>query len=307
MQQKISKFLCLILRRTGLDLFIPDKLYLKLYYYAYTGLKLNLDSPTRYNEKLQWIKLYDRNPLYTVLVDKFQVKKWVSNKIGENYIIPTLGVWNSVDEIEWDKLPNQFVLKATHYGESLGVVICKDKKQFDIADAQVKLKRAMMRDYYKQGREWPYRNVPCKVIAEQFMSNPDGSSIRDYKFFCFDGIVKAMFVATDRDTGNVKFDYYDADFNHLDLEQIHPMSKQIIQKPLLFEDMKEVACKLSKGIPHVRVDLYEINGKIYFGEMTFFHHGGFVRFHPDKWDYIFGEWLQIKKQKETNEGKEFRS
>lgn len=275
---------------------MPDKLYVRLMYRLIMGKRLNLKSPQTYNEKIQWLKLYDRKPEYSTLVDKYAVKKYVSEIIGEKYVIPTLGVWDKAEDIDWESLPESFVLKTTHGGGNTGVVICKDKSLFNKEKAIEKLKRSLKQDLYKTLREWPYKNVPRRIIAEQFIG-AENSDLPDYKFFCFDGKVKALFVATERGTGNVKFDYYDADFNHLDLTQFHPMSGKVLEKPSNFDEMKQVAEKLSKGIPHVRVDLYDANGQIYFGELTFYHHGGITPFHPESWDYEFGKWLKLPQRK----------
>lgn len=269
-----------------------DEMYLRMLFRLKMGYKLNLKNPKTYSEKLMWLKLHDHNPEYTKLVDKYAVKKIVEQKIGSQYVIPTLGVWNRLEDIEWEKLPNRFVLKTTHGGGNTGVVICKDKSTFDREKAIEKLNRSIKQDIYKTLREWPYKNVPRRIIAEQFIEG-ENYDLPDYKFFCFDGEVKALFIGTERGTGNVKFDYFDADFNHLDLIQQHPMSGRNIPKPVCFEKMKEVAAKLSQGIPHVRIDLYEVKGHIYFGEYTFYHHGGCVPFHPQKWDEIFGSWIQL--------------
>lgn len=277
---------------------LPDEIYTRLIYRLKTGKKLNLNNPQTFNEKLQWLKLYDHNPLYTTLVDKYAVKQWVADKIGSEYVIPTLGVWDRPEDIDWDSLPDQFVLKTTHGGGGDGVVICKDKAKLNKAEVLARLRKSMKTDPYKRLREWPYKNVPRRIIAEKFMQDyarPDNKDLVDYKFFCFDGEVKYLFVATDRNkTGEeVKFDYFDADFNHLDLRQQHPMSGKEIQKPQTFEEMKRVAGLLSKGFPEVRCDLYEINGKVYFGEMTFFHHGGVTPFHPESWDYEWGGCIKL--------------
>lgn len=270
----------------------PDKLYLRLMFRLKMGYKLDLKHPKTYSEKLMWLKLNDHKPEYTTLVDKYAVKKHVAEIIGEQYVIPTLGVWDKPEDIEWDSLPEQFVLKTTHGGGNTGVVICKDKATFDKEKAVAKLRESLKQDIYRTLREWPYKNVPRRILAEKFIE-AENNDLPDYKFFCFDGEVKALFIGTERGTGNVKFDYFDADFNHLDLVQTHPMSGKQIEKPACFEEMKEVASKLSKGIPHVRIDLYEVKGKIYFGEYTFYHHGGCVPFHPLKWDDIFGSWIQL--------------
>lgn len=205
----------------------------------------------------------------------------------------TYGVWNEAEEIEWDQLPNQFVLKTNHDGGNNGVFIVKDKSTIDKGKLIRNINKSLQRDTFALGREWPYKSVKRCVFAEQYLEDTTGE-LRDYKFFCFDGVVKYLFIATERQSGGeVKFNYFDADFNDLGIVQHHPMSDKKIEKPKMFEQMKELAAKLSKGLPEVRVDLYEVNGKIYFGEYTFFHHGGFVPFHPDEWDFIFGANIQL--------------
>lgn len=271
---------------------LSDETYLKTLFRLKMGYKLDLKAPRTFSEKLMWLKLYDHNPEYTKLVDKYAVKDIVSQRIGSQYVIPTYGVWDRPEDIEWDKLPNRFVLKTTHGGGNTGVVICKDKASFDKNKAVEKLNRSLKQDIYRSLREWPYKNVPRRIIAEEFIEG-DNNDLPDYKFFCFDGEVKALFVGTERSTGNVKFDFFDSDFIHLNLVQTHPMSGKVIKKPACFDEMKEIAGKLSQGIPHVRIDLYQVKGHIFFGEYTFYHHGGCVPFHPKKWDDIFGSWIQL--------------
>lgn len=276
----------------GLYRYLNDKKYLQKIFEARVGYPLNLDNPRTFNEKLQWLKLYNRRPEYTMMVDKFEVKKYVASKIGEEHVIPTLGVWNSVDEIDFDKLPNQFVLKCTH--DSGGLVICRDKNTLDINHAKELLNKYMKRDFYMVWREWPYKNVPHRIIAEKYMEDSSGE-LRDYKFFTFNGEPKVLFIATERTCENseTKFDFYDMDFNHLDITNGHPNSDNYIEKPESFEEMKKYAKILSQNIPHLRVDFYEVNGKVYFGELTFYHWSGFVPFEPNKWDYTFGDWLAL--------------
>lgn len=271
---------------------LSDEAYLKLIFRLKMGYKLDLNNPKTFSEKLTWLKLYDHNPEYIQLVDKYAVKDIVAQKIGPEHVIPTLGVWNRPEDIDWDALPNSFVLKTTHGGGNTGVVICKDKAVFDRQKAVDSLNRSLKQDIYRTLREWPYKGVPRRIIAEKYIDG-ENNDLPDYKFFCFDGEVKALFIGTERQTGNVKFDYFDADFNHLDLIQLHPMSGKEIKKPDCFEEMKRIASELSKGIPHVRIDLYEVNGHIYFGEYTFYHHGGCVPFHPQEWDNIFGSWINL--------------
>ena len=255
---------------------------------------LNLDNPRTFSEKLQWLKLYDRRPEYVKMVDKYAAKEYVASIIGEEYIIPTLGVWNKPEDIDWDSLPDQFVLKCTH--DSGGVVICTDKNTFDRHAAIKKIKKSLKTNYYWRNREWPYKNVPRRIIAEEYISPLPGlKDLPDYKFFCFDGEVKALFVATERQNPNeeVKFDFYDADYNHLPFKQGHEHAKVQPPKPQNFELMKKVAAQLSKGKPHVRVDLYNLGDKILFGELTLFHFSGFVPFEPEEWDKRFGDMLTL--------------
>uniref|UniRef100_UPI004057A4B0 ATP-grasp fold amidoligase family protein n=1 Tax=Alistipes sp. TaxID=1872444 RepID=UPI004057A4B0 len=283
---------------------ISDKLYIKFLYRIETNSKLNLDNPQTFNEKLQWLKLYNRKPEYTQMVDKYAVKEYVANIIGKEYIIPTLGVWDRFEDIDFDKLPNQFVLKTTHGGGGYGVVICVNKSQFDKNRAKKILNKSLKTCIYKWYKEWPYKNVKKRIIAETYLTddisidNPTGDLI-DYKFYCFNGETKAVVIATERhsQTG-VCFDYFDKDFNHLPFEQGGPNSKNVVNKPKRYEEMWNIANKLSKGLPHVRVDLYCIKGNIYFGELTFFDSSGFAEFNPNEWDYKFGEWITLPEKTE---------
>ena len=267
---------------------LPDELYLSIKFRIQMGYWMDWNNPQTFSEKLQWLKVYDRHPEYTKMVDKVTAKEYVAGIIGKEYIIPTLAVYNSAEEIDFNVLPNQFVLKCTH--DSGGIVVCKDKSKLDINEVREKLRKGLKRTYIVQNREYPYKNVPRRVIAEQYMEDESGE-LRDYKFFCFDGVPKYLFVATDRgrkDT-ETKFDFFDMDWNHLPFTNGHPNNPITPEKPENFELMKELASKLSKGMPHVRVDLYNIGGKVYFGELTFFHWGGTVPFVPNEWDYKFGE------------------
>lgn len=271
-----------------------ERHYLELLYKSCMGQSLNLDSPRTYNEKLQWLKLYNRKPLYTQLVDKSEVKKWVEKRIGNSHIIKTLGVWDSFDDIVFDTLPDSFVLKSTNGGGNNGVIICKDKTKFNMKGARKCLRRSM-HSWVDLG-EWPYKGVKPRILAEEYMEDKKTGEMRDYKFFCFNGEVKALFVATDRGVAGEepKFDFYDANFQHLPFKQGHPhQCKKVIEKPESFEEMKMIAAKLSEGEPHMRVDLYEVNGCVYFGEITLFHFAGLTRFEPEEWDYIFGSWLAL--------------
>lgn len=282
-----------VLDRIGVSRIIPDRTYLSLKYRANFGKKLNLKTPQTYNEKLQWLKLYDRKPEYTVMVDKYEAKKYVADRIGEEYIIPTLGVWDKVEDIDFDSLPNQFVLKCTH--DSGGIVICRDKAKFNINEAKKKLEKSLKNNFYYFNREWPYKNVKPRIIAEQYMEDKETGELRDYKFFSFNGTTKALFIATERQKvgEEVKFDFYNMEFEHLDFRQGHPNSTSEIKKPITFAEMWKLSERLSNKIPHVRVDFYEVNGKVYFGELTFFHHAGMIPFDPEEWDYVWGSWLTL--------------
>ena len=281
------------LTELGFTRFMSDEKFVKKEYQLAMGRKLDIEKPCTYNEKLQWLKLYDRNPLYAVLVDKYEAKKYVGAIIGEEYIIPTLGVWNNFDEINFDLLPEQFVLKCTH--DSGGVVICKSKSEFDVKNARKKINKCLKRNYFYAHREWPYKNVKPRIIAEKYMEDEKTQELRDYKFFVFNGEAKMLFIAKDRQVKGeeTKFDFFDMEFNHLHFKNGHPNSEDSPKKPCLFEEMKLLAEKLAKGLVHVRVDFYEVNGKIYWGELTFSHWSGLVPFEPEEWDYRIGEWLKL--------------
>lgn len=274
----------------GVFRWLPDKLHLKLMYYVNFKKKLNLNNPSTYTEKIQWLKLYDRNPLYTKLVDKYEVREYIKSKIGEEYLIPLIGKWDSLGEIDWDELPNQFVLKTTH--DSGGVVVCSSKKDFDIEKACNKLEKSLKSNYYHNSKEWPYKNVPKKIIAEEYMYDDSQNGLNDYKFYCFHGEPKAILIASNRSI-DVNYDYFDLDFNHLPISLKN--SKDNIEKPKNFEKMIDLSKKLSKEFPHVRVDFYEVDGRIYFGELTFYSDSGFGYWgdNHDKYDQKFGNWLTL--------------
>ena len=271
--------------------FLPDRAYIQLYYFAHFKKLCNLRHPVTYNEKLNWLKLHDHNPLYPTMVDKYEAKAYVAERIGWEHIIQTLGVWDRFDDIDFDALPNAVVLTCTH--DSEGVVVIKDKKSMDKAAVKQKLEAALRQNFFYIGREWPYKNIKPRIIAEQYMEDHTDGELRDYKFFCFDGEPKALFIASDRTEDYVFFDYYDMDFHHLDLKQKYPHASKPLRKPKTFEQMAAAARTLSKGFPHVRVDFYEVDGKMYFGELTFYHFSGFMPFEPDRWDKVFGDWLKL--------------
>lgn len=275
---------------------MSDKFYLSVLWKIVMGYELDWKHPKTFNEKLQWLKLYDRNPLYTTLVDKVEVKKWVADKIGEQYVIPTLAVYKSVDEIDMDKLPDRFVLKCNH--DSGSVVVCKDKSSFDLEAAKRKLDKGLKHDFYSDAREWPYKNVERCVFAEQFVEDGRLHDLPDYKFFAFDGEVKALFIATERDnkTTETRFDFFDMDFNHIEVTNGHPNADVLPDKPKQFDKMVKFSEILSKGIPQVRCDFYEADGELYFGEMTFYHWGGMTKFNPSSFDLKMGNWITLPKR-----------
>ena len=275
--------------------FLPDAFYLRIFYFATTGRMLHLRAPKGFNEKLQWLKIHDRHWEYRELVDKLAVRKHIDKTLGEGHMFPLLGYWESFDEIDFEALPNEFVLKCNHDSGSTRIIRDKaalTKKNLD--ELRNYFEAELKRDFFFAGREYPYKGIKRYIMAEQLMEdeNDKEKSIEDYKFFCFDGAPKAMFVATDRST-DCRFDFFDMDFNHLPIVNIHPNADRPIQRPAMFEEMKEIAAKLSQGMRHVRIDLYELNGKIYFGEYTFFHGGGFRLFEPEEWELKLGSWIDL--------------
>lgn len=276
-----------------LDHFIPDSIYLRRQYKKATGKKLNLKNPQTFNDKLQWLKLHDRKPEYTMMVDKYEVKKYVADKIGAEYVIPTLGIYNHFDEIDFDSLPNQFVLKCTH--DSGSVVVCKDKSTFDKTAARRKLEDGLKHNYYWNFREWPYKNVKPRIIAEKYLSEDDNSDLDDYKIMCFENEPKIIQVHKNRFV-NHTVDYYDLNWTKLDISQdVMPKSNFVVEKPSTFEDMVKFSKLLSNGIPQIRIDWYNVRYKLYFGEMTFFDGAGLDEYIPDKWNKIFGEMIKLPK------------
>ena len=274
-----------------------DKEYLSWLYRARMGRFPDLNHPKSFNEKLQWLKLNDRKPEYTEMVDKYLAKKYVEKRIGEKYIIPTLGVWDEFDQIEFEKLPDQFVLKTTH--DSGGVVICKDKANFDKAAAKRKLEKSLKRNYYWAEREWPYKNVKPRIIAENYLSFLNGSDLVEYKVFCFNGKPALFLICkgeghTDERTN----DFYDLEFNHIPVTVTCPNAKEKCQKPDEYEELLELSRILAKNTYQLRVDLYVINHKIYFGELTFFHDSGCCKFNPPEWDKRFGDMLKLPIEEE---------
>lgn len=284
----------------GLYKKMPDEEYLKHLFRAKMGYELKLDNPVTYNEKLQWLKIHDRNPLYTLMVDKYEAKKLVADIIGDKYIIPTLGVWNDFEDINFEKLPNQFVLKCTH--DSGGLVICRDKSKFDKKKARRIINKSLKRNYYYKYREWPYKSVKPRIIAEMYLEENSNGLVKkelvlkDYKLQCFDGKFDSIFVAEGRySRRGVRYHYFDRNWNYLPYCPYDDINiKELVKlKPQCYEEMIWIAETLSVGLPQLRVDLYEINGKVYFGEMTFFSQGGFDTSITPQADNILGSKLNI--------------
>ena len=274
----------------GLLPMMSDETFIKLKFKDRMGYKLDLNNPRTFNEKLQWLKLHDRNPIYTTMVDKYEAKKYVASIIGEKYIIPTLGVWDKFNDIDFDELPDQFVLKCTH--DSGKVVICKDKKHFNLKKAKKAINKSLKTNYYLTGREWPYKNVRRRIIAEQYMEDSSSEELKDFKLMCFNGKVRCSFVCCDRfsDEG-LKVTFFDRNWEKMPFERHYPSSKEVINRPRNYDTMIILAEKLSKDIPFVRVDFYEINNNVYFGELTFFPGSGLEKFKPFEWDEGIGKWI----------------
>lgn len=274
--------------------FISDELYLRIFYEAYQGRKLDLKNPKTFNEKLQWLKLYDRNPLYTDLSDKYKVREFVKKKIGEEYLIPLLGKYSSAEEIDFTKLPNEFVLKCNH--DSGSVVICKDKSNIDENTIRKSLNKALKKQYFWKSREYNYRNIERCIIAEQLLKNDGESDVPDYKYFCFWGKPQFIQVDTGRFSNHIR-NFYNTNWEYIDVEYgIRNDPSQIMKQPEQHQKMLELAAKLSDGFPHVRVDFYVVSGKVYFGEMTFHHGGGAMKVNPIKYDYEWGKLLDLPKK-----------
>ncbi len=282
MKKVLSKILCLL----------PDEQYLKMKYRISFGKKLNLDNPETFNEKLQWLKLHDRKDVYTAMVDKSKAKEYVASIIGEEYIIPTLDVYDRFDDIRFEKLPKQFVIKCTH--DSGGLVIVKDKNKLDIDSAKNKINKCLRKNYYYHGREWPYKNVKPRIVVEKYMNSLGSDSAIDYKFFCFNGKPEIVLACSDRfSEAGLKETWFDSEWNLLPItEGGHDVDKNL-QKPKKFKEMKKLAEKLAKDIAFVRIDFYEFDKKVYFGEITFFPASGFERFDPEEWNKKLGDLIDL--------------
>lgn len=287
-------WLAAILRR--LWWLVPnDRIYLQMMFRLMMHRRLSLDNPQTFNEKLQWLKLYNRKPEYTKMVDKNAVKQYVANIIGEQYIIPTLGLWEHFDDIDFGALPQQFVLKTTHGGGGIGIVLCQNKDFLDKKKAKQNLEKELKVDIYSTYREWPYKNVPHRIIAEKLLVSAKGEigSLNDYKFFCFNGRVRIFKVDYNRFVDH-RANYYDREGNLLPFGEadLPPQKIQGLITPNI-KTMIDLAEKIAQGISFLRVDFYDVDGKIYFGETTFYPASGLGRFTDDKWDEKMGEWLRL--------------
>lgn len=272
----------------------PDKFYIKLQYKAIMGEWPNLDNPQTFQEKIQWLKLYDHKPVYTTMVDKYEAKSFIEERVGKEYIIPTLGIYDEVSQIDYDALPNSFVIKTTH--DSGTVIVCKDKSQLDIKKTNKFLEKSLRRNYFYSEREWPYKNVKPRIIIEELIGDKE-IDLKDYKFFCFQGQPKMMFIVSNRRlTGGHKADFYDMEGNHLNVWQFgfeNNLNTPQLPPITVFDDMKRIVSVLSDGVPHLRVDLYYVNNRIYVGELTFSDSGGYASFVPNEYNRIIGDWIKL--------------
>lgn len=282
-----------ILHRFGTHFISNDILYIKLDYFFNMHSKLNLNNPQSFNEKLQWLKIYNKKEYFTQLVDKATVKDFIKEIIGEEYIIPTYGVWNNFENIPFENLPNKFILKCTH--DSGGIVICKNKNDFNKEQAKIKINHCLQKNYYLEHREYPYKNVVPRIIAEKLLETADIDGVKDYKFMCFHGVCKMVFVCSNRSKQNVNIDFFDTQWNHLPFKRHYQNSPYPIKKPKNLEKMISIVEKIANKIetPFIRIDLYEILNKIYFGEVTFFPGAGLEEFDPKEWDYKIGRWINL--------------
>lgn len=299
MKSNILKLICnpsfiLMCLSRKMQIDMNDELFLKMLYKYEVNKNLNLENPKTFNEKLQWLKLHDRKDIYTTMVDKSEVKKYVADKIGEEYIIPTIGVYDKFEDIDFENLPNQFVIKCTH--NSGGLVICKNKNILNIEKTEKKIKKCLKKNYYYTGREWPYKNVKPRIIIEKYIEETKSEKLKDYKLFCFNGEPKYTLVCSNRNNKFKNTDFFDNNWKKMTFtREKYENNPKGIDKPKNFETMLQISKKLAKDTPFVRVDLYNCDGKIYFGELTFYPSSGVEGFRPDIWDDKLGELLNINK------------
>ncbi len=275
-------------------LFKDDMHFLLKKWHMLNGTQLNIDDPRSFNEKLNWLKIYNRNPLYTLMADKYEVKKIVASLIGEEYVVPCYGIWNNFDEIDFDSLPNQFVIKATH--DSSGAIVVRDKGKFNKKTARNKYMSVMKRNWFWPYREWVYKDIKPRILVDKFLDDHSGHELRDYKFWCFNGEPKVMYCTNK--ASDVFENFYDMNFNPLDINHGFRRNVPEFEKPEAFELMKSLATKLSKDIPFVRVDFFYVDGKVYFGEFTFYDWAGFRPFESKEWDLKLGGWIKLPDNKQ---------
>lgn len=286
--------------RKGFTNFVPDRTHLKLMYRAALGSWPDLLRPKTFNEKLQWLKLHDHNPLYTTLVDKYRVKAWVAKHIGAEHVIKTYGVWGRAEDVDISRLPDRFVLKTNH--DCGGVAICRDRGLFDLDAARRKLGEHLRTNYFWRTREWPYRDVKPLIFAEEYIEPDNGADLLDYKLMCFGGEVMCSFTCTGRARGDLRVDFFDAEWVHLPFTRHYPNSDVLPSRPRRYGEMVSLAEELSRGIPFVRVDFYESGGRLLFGEMTFYPGAGFEEFDPLEWDERLGSWIDLSNAYESAGG-----
>lgn len=287
---KPRKIMTYLLKNYGY--FLPDKFYISLMFHLCLGYRLDLNNPKTFNEKIQWLKLYDRRPEYTTYVDKYAVREYLSKTIGEKYLIPLLGVWDRPEEIDFDKLPEQFVLKCNHNSGS-GMCICKNKSELNLDVVRKNLLNGLSEDYYLYNREWAYKNVPKKIIAEEYMVDESRFELKDYKVMCFNGKAKYIRVCFNRNT-DLKINWYDLDWNFCDIRMVEPPDRNVRHpKPECLHEMIELSERLAKNIPFVRIDWYIVNKKLYSGEITLYPDGGFGDTEPMEYDKILGNFISL--------------
>lgn len=289
------RLILLFFLNSKLGRLFKDEIFLKFKYKLLMDKALDLNNPMTFNEKLQWLKLYDRRPEYSNMVDKYAVRKYIAEKVGEELLIPLLGKYNNYEEIDFNSLPNKFVLKPNH--TSGDIFICKAKSEIDHDELKRTINKWLKREYFWDHREWPYKNIKPMIICEKFLVDESGTDLKDYKVMCFNGEPRCILVASDRySSTGLKIDFYDMNWNLLPFKREKPRSNKQISKPKSLSRMIEIAKILSKNIPFVRVDFYEVNGHLYFGELTFYPGAGFEKFEPEEYDYILGSWLQLPKK-----------
>ncbi|MBQ4916299.1 glycosyltransferase [Maribacter sp. MMG018] len=274
--------------------FLPQELYVKIYYEYYSGNKLDYDNPKDFNEKISWYKVFFRPKILNQLVDKYHVKSYVEKKVGNHILNDTIGVYDSVSKIDFDSLPNQFVIKGVH-GFHFNLIV-KDKSKLNLLKSKYLLKKWMNKNqYYRGGMEWAYKDVKPLLLVEKYLEEMGQDIINDYKFFCFDGVPKFVQIDLERGINNYRC-YYDMDWNKQEFyTEQNPFYTGEVQKPSNFGEMKEVAIKLAEKFPFVRVDLYSIEGKTVFGEMTFYPTDARKRFLPEEYNKIIGDYFVLPK------------